>query len=71
MITRHHQIYTVLVHEAKEGGYWAEVAELPGCCSQGETLEELKANIKEGIQAVETWTTGTGYNGVTHGGKAL
>ncbi len=44
--------YTVIVHEADEGGYWGEVLELPGCVSQGETLEELKKNIKEAIEAV-------------------
>lgn len=44
---------TVLVHEADEGetGFWAEVPELPGCVSQGETLDELEANIIEAIQA--------------------
>jgi predicted RNase H-like HicB family nuclease len=44
--------FTVLVHEAEEGGYWAEVPELPGCVSQGETLDELERNIDEAIQAV-------------------
>ena len=37
--------WRVVVHEAKEGGYWAEVAGLPGCVSVGDTLEEVKANI--------------------------
>lgn len=45
-------IYTVIVHEAEEGGYWGEVLELPGCVSQGETLEEFKHNIREAIEAV-------------------
>jgi len=31
------------------GGYWAEVPALPGCVSQGETREELQANIQEAI----------------------
>ena len=44
--------YTALVHEAEEGGYWAEVVELPGCVSQGETLDELRQNIREAIEAV-------------------
>ncbi len=39
----------VLVHEADEGGFWAEVPALPGCVSQGETIEELTANIREAI----------------------
>jgi len=43
--------YKVVIHKAEEGGYWAEVPALPGCFSQGETLEEVKANIKEAIEA--------------------
>ena len=39
--------FTVLVHVAEEGGYWAEVPELPGCASQGETLDELRTNVLE------------------------
>jgi len=41
----------IVVHEAKEGGYWAEVPALPGCASQGETMDELLANMREAIQA--------------------
>lgn len=39
----------ILVHEAEEGGYWAEVPAIPGCVSQGETLSELDDNIREAI----------------------
>lgn len=39
----------VVVHEAEEGGFWAEVPALPGCGSQGETMDELIANIREVI----------------------
>ena len=46
------QTYTVIVHPAEEGGYWGEVLELPGCVSQGETIEELRDNIREAIEAV-------------------
>ena len=35
----------IVIHDAEEGGYWAEVEGLPGCVSEGETLEEVKANI--------------------------
>ena len=42
--------YKVLVHEAEEGGFWAEVPRLPGCFSQGETLGEVRENIKEAIE---------------------
>jgi predicted RNase H-like HicB family nuclease len=41
-----------IIHTAEEGGYWAEVPALPGCASQGETLEELTINLKE---AIEGW----------------
>ena len=40
----------VVVHEAEEGGYWAEVPAIPGCASQGETYEELVANLREAIE---------------------
>ena len=43
--------YKVIIHKAEEGGYWAEVPALPGCFSQGDTVEEVKANIKEAIEA--------------------
>ena len=34
----------MLIHQAEEGGFWAEVPALPGCFSQGETLEETVVN---------------------------
>lgn len=40
----------VVVHEAEEGGYWGEVPALPGCVSQGETLDELLANLHEAVE---------------------
>ena len=39
-----------LVHEAEEGGYWAEVPALPGCATQGETFEELLRNLEEAVK---------------------
>lgn len=45
------QTFTVLVYDAEEGGYWAEVPELPGCGSQGESLDELERNVLEAIDA--------------------
>lgn len=39
---------TVLIHEEQDG-FWAEVPDLPGCYSQGDTLEELIRNIREAI----------------------
>jgi predicted RNase H-like HicB family nuclease len=43
--------YTVLTHPAEEGGYWTEVPALPGCLSQGETIEEALANTREAIES--------------------
>ena len=39
-----------IIHEEPEGGYSAEVPALPGCYTDGETLDELKANLQEAIQ---------------------
>ena len=42
--------YTILIHQAEEGGFWSEVPLLPGCYSQGETIEETMKNVKEAIE---------------------
>jgi predicted RNase H-like HicB family nuclease len=39
-----------IIHDAEEGGFWAEVPAIPGCVSQGETMEELVANLREAIE---------------------
>jgi predicted RNase H-like HicB family nuclease len=41
-----------IIHQAEEGGYWAEVPALPGCVTQGETVEEVTSNLRE---AIEGW----------------
>lgn len=41
--------YSVFYESAPEGGYVASVPILPGCHSQGETLEEAEANVREAI----------------------
>ena len=43
------QNYAVVIHEDPDGGFWGEVPALPGCYSQGETVDELKHNIREAI----------------------
>ena len=54
----------VVVHEAEEGGYWAEVPSIPGCATEGDTFEELLGNIYEAVEGClsvdveETKTTG-------------
>lgn len=42
----------VIIHPAEEGGYWAEVPALPGCVTEGDTEEQLIANLKD---AIEGW----------------
>ena len=37
------------VHAAEEGGYWAEVPALPGCITEGDTLDEVVSNLNEAI----------------------
>ncbi|HEY6806031.1 MAG TPA: type II toxin-antitoxin system HicB family antitoxin [Pyrinomonadaceae bacterium] len=39
----------VIIHEAEEGGFWAEVPEVPGCATQGDTIEELLKNVREAV----------------------
>ncbi len=41
----------VVIHDAEEGGYWAEVPAIPGCATQGDTFEELLENIYEAVEA--------------------
>ena len=47
--------YTAAIYagEPDEGGFWAEVLELPGCVAQGETLDELRAGLSDAIDAWE------------------
>ena len=40
----------IVVHEAEEGGFWAEVPAIPGCATQGETMDELLRNVHEAIE---------------------
>lgn len=39
--------FKVVIHPEAVGGYWGEVPALPGCYSQGETMEELLTNLRE------------------------
>lgn len=41
---------TIVVHDAEEGGYWAELPAIAGCVSQGESLDELLENVREAIE---------------------
>ena len=39
-----------IVHRAEEGGFWAEVPSIPGCATQAESMDELRANLLEAIE---------------------
>ena len=43
--------YTILIHPADkdETGFWVEVPALPGCFTQGETVEECIERAEEAI----------------------
>lgn len=41
--------YKAVIHPDAEGGYWAEVPDLPGCFTQGETLDEIYHNLIEAV----------------------
>ena len=42
--------YHLNVFEGEEGGFWADVAEVPGCVAQGESLDELMQNARDAIE---------------------
>lgn len=42
----------IIVHKAEEGGFWGEVPALPGCASQGDSIDELMINLREAIAGV-------------------
>lgn len=43
--------YDVILHlETEDGGYWVECPTLPGCSSQGDTVEETLEMIKNAIK---------------------
>jgi predicted RNase H-like HicB family nuclease len=44
--------YAIVIHQEPEGGFWAEVPALPGCYSQGETVDEVMENIREAVSGV-------------------
>ena len=58
----------IIVHAAEEGGFWAEAPALPGCVSQGETMDELTANMRE---AVAGWLEADLPNPVAEGERVF
>ena len=45
--------FAVAIHQETSGGFWGEVPALPGCYSQGQTVQDLLANLREAIAG--TW----------------
>ena len=52
----------VVIHQAEEGGYWAEVPSIPGCATQGESFEELLTNLYEAVEGCLSAEVGDGSN---------
>jgi predicted RNase H-like HicB family nuclease len=50
----------VIVHDAEEGGFWAEVPALPGCATQGDTMDELMRNLHQAIEGCLSVSRGCG-----------
>ncbi len=40
----------VVIHPGEDHGFWAEVPALPGCLTEGNTIEETLRNIREAAQ---------------------
>jgi len=40
----------VVIHEAEEDGFWAEVPSIPGCVAQGDSFEELLGHLYEAVE---------------------
>ena len=40
----------VVIYQAEEGGYWAEVPSIPGCVTQGDSIKELLKNVHEAVE---------------------
>ncbi|HHV56321.1 MAG TPA: type II toxin-antitoxin system HicB family antitoxin [Firmicutes bacterium] len=67
--------YKVVLHPAQEGGYVAEIPDLPGCLTQGETIEEainmiqdakicwLRSALEDGVEIPEPGQTLDEYSG--------
>lgn len=45
-----YRVFAVIVYEAEEGGFWADVPELPDCVAQGETVAKVQHNVIEAIR---------------------
>ena len=44
------KVYPAIIH-SEDGGFWIEFPDLPGCFSDGDTLEDLMDNAEEALGA--------------------
>ena len=44
--------FTAIIEAAPEGGYWAICPEVPGANGQGETIEEVKNDLRQAIELI-------------------
>jgi len=49
-VKEQHYRFTVLFQPAEEGGYTVTVPALPGCVTEGDTLDEARAMVKDAIR---------------------
>ena len=54
-----------IIHEAEEGGFWAEVPAFPGCFTQAESIAEIEANL---LEAIKGWLLAAEPEGGVPGG---
>src|SRR5579862_984768 len=45
-----HSRFPARAQKAEEGGFWAEAPSIPGCATQGGTMEEIESNVREAIE---------------------
>ena len=43
-------VYGAVLRESEDGGWWAEVPDLPGCFGQGDTFMEAVESISDGVE---------------------
>jgi predicted RNase H-like HicB family nuclease len=58
-----------IIHDAEDGGFWAEVPALPGCVTQGESIEEVTANLREAIDGWLAVDVSTDH--IQHGARVI
>ena len=39
-----------IIHSDPQGGYWAEVPDIPGCVTEADTLEELEKMVRDAAE---------------------